>query len=125
MASNVVDLSAVSEIIRDEPWQLHFWELTPREFSEQIANPRSFISKIGIHLPAECNIILEVVNSDWIADRTEGLAKDDGVVVCNVGGGNTAIASYRITSYGHMKEEVGKHEKTLLHSPTEKKVKGT
>src|SRR5689334_6505479 len=51
MPTNVVDFSAVSEIIRDEPWQLHFWELTPDECFEQMKNPRKFIARLGVELP--------------------------------------------------------------------------
>jgi hypothetical protein len=125
MPTNVVDLSAVSEIIRDEPWHLHFWELTPREYGEQMRDPRGFIAKMGIEIPEHCTILTEFLNHDWAARRTSGFAADDGVLICNVGGGNVAVAAYKITSYAHAKEDVGKHRKKLLHAPTEKKVAGT
>ena len=37
-----------------------------------------------------------IENHDWLAAQTGGLAADDGVVVCSVGGGNVARDVYRI-----------------------------
>lgn len=126
MPKTIVDLSARSEIIRDEPWHLHFWELTPTEFAEQAKNPREFMrTKLGIDLPESCVVTTEIVNHDWISSSTNGFAIDDGVIICNVGGGNVALAAYRITSYGHKKDDVAKYKKTLLHKPSEQKVSGT
>ena len=104
MPTNVVDFSAVSEIIRDEPWQLHFWELTPDEF-------RADEKPAKVHRPAR---------------RREIRAADTPPIkVCNMRGGNTGIAAYRITSYAHLVSDVGRHKKKLLHQPEEKKVPGT
>jgi hypothetical protein len=126
MPTNVVDFSAVSEIIRAEPWQLHFWELTPAEYFEQVKNPRKFMQKMGIELPENCPIVTEMLNHDFLAAHTEGLAADTPPIkVCNMGGGNTGIAAYRITSYAHLESDVGKFKKKLLHKPEEKKVRGT
>jgi hypothetical protein len=124
MPSNVVDFSAISEIIRDEPWQLHFWELTPSEYVEQMKNPRKFIAMMGIELPENCPIMTEMLNHDFFAAQTES-ADTPPIKVCNVGGGNTGIAAYRITSYAHLESDVGKFKKKLLHKPDEKKVPGT
>jgi hypothetical protein len=127
MPTNVVDFSALSEIIRDEPWQLHFWELTPAEYFEQMKNPRKFIEKMGIELPENTPIVTEMLNHDFLAAHTDKLAAADTppIRVCNMGGGNTGIAAYRITSYAHLESDVGRFKKKLLHRPDEKKVRGT
>ena len=124
MPTNVVDFSAISEIIRDEPWQLHFWELTPAEYVEQMKNPRAFIGKMGVELPENCPIVTEMLNHDFLAAQTEK-ADTPPIKVCNMGGGNTGIAAYRITSFAHLGSDVGRFKKKLLHSPDEKKVPGT
>jgi hypothetical protein len=124
MPTNVVDFSAVSEIIRDEPWQLHFWELTPAEYFEQVKNPRKFMQKIGIELPENTPIVTEMLNHDFLAAQTEA-STTPPIKVCNMGGGNTGIAAYRITSYAHLESDVGRFKKKLLHQPHEKKVRGT
>jgi hypothetical protein len=64
MPTNVVDFSALSEIIHDEPWQLHVWELTPAEYVEQMKNPRKF-EKMGVELPENCPIMTEMLNHDF------------------------------------------------------------
>ena len=42
MPSKIVDLSARSEIIRDEPFHVHFWECTPGEFKKFLGAPERF-----------------------------------------------------------------------------------
>ena len=126
MPHNIVDLSAVSSIIRDEPWHLHFWECTPREYLEFLKNPRAFMAQMGINLPADCRIESRILNHDWMSDHTAALSGDNGTVICNVGGpGNIALNFYPVTSYAHDKNEVGKHKKKLLHQPNEEKVPGS
>lgn len=39
------------------------------------------------------------------------------LLICNVGGGDVAIAFYRVTMYAHHVDDVGRFEKTLLHAP--------
>jgi predicted cupin superfamily sugar epimerase len=120
MPRNIVDLSARSALIRDEPWHLHFWESSPREALEFLRNPRAELEKIGIDLPRDCRVETVITNHDWMAAEAFAHAdQDDGVVVCNVGGGDVAIAFYRVTMYAHNVDEVGKHEKRLLHEPGE------
>ena len=51
MPSKIVDLSARSEIIRDEPFHVHFWECTPAEYKRFLGAPRSFIEKMGSLIP--------------------------------------------------------------------------
>jgi hypothetical protein len=122
MPSKVVDLSARSRHIREEPWHLHFWEATPREALAYLRDPRGFLEDLGIHLPAETRIETVITNHDWLssaaglADQEE--AADNGpIVICNVGGGDVAIAFYRVTMYAHHVDDVGRFEKTLLHAP--------
>jgi hypothetical protein len=120
----IVDLSARSEIIREEPWSLHFWESTPQEALAFLTNPREQLEKMGIRLPDECRVETVIENHDWLSASSGGLAKDDGVVVCNVGGGNTAVTLYRVTMYPHDESEVGRHPKELLHDPSEQSRNG-
>ena len=122
MPGKIVDLSACSSIIRDEPWDLHFWESTPTEILDFLRNPRAQLEEIGIRLPDECRIETVIANHDWLAKQTRGLSAeaDDGpIIICNVGGGNKAFNFYRITLYAHRDADVGKFEKELLHAPEE------
>src|SRR5215203_584300 len=122
MPENIVDLSARSSIIRDEPWDLHFWESEPRDILAFLRNPREELAKIGIRLPDDCRIETTIENHDFMADRTGGLASDDGpIIICNVGGGNVAKGYYRVSMYAHDKSEVGRYEKRLLHAPDEER----
>ena len=56
MPSKIVDFSARSAILNDEPFMVHFWECTPPEFLDFLKNPRSVLSKMGIELPETCRI---------------------------------------------------------------------
>ncbi len=126
MPKNVVDLSARSSLIRDEPWHLHFWESTPREALAFLRDPRKELEKIGIKLPADCRIETVITNHDWMGTNAfagGGRAAEDGpIVVCNVGGGDVAIAFYRVTMYAHRASDVGKFKKELLHGADEEAV---
>jgi len=88
--------------------------------------PRKFIARLGVELPENCPIVTEMLNHDFLAAHTEIRAADTPPIkVCSMGGGNTGIAAYRITSYAHLVSDVGRHKKKLLHKPEEKKVPGT
>jgi hypothetical protein len=117
MARLIVDLSARSEIIREEPYHLHFWEMSPREALKFLRDPREALTAMGIKLPADCRIETVVENHDWISKRTGGFARNNGTIVCNVGGGNVAKNYYKVSMYGHRQEDVGRHRKELLHAP--------
>ena len=78
MARLIVDLSARSEIIREEPYHLHFWEMSPREALKFLRDPRGALTAIGIKLPADCRIETVVENHDWISKRTGGFARNNG-----------------------------------------------
>ena len=120
MPRHIVDLSARSAVIRDEPWHLHFWESTAQEARDYLLNPRAHLSKLGIDLPEDCRIETVIENHDWMTERTGGLAADNGpIIICNVGGGNIARAYYRVSMYAHLAEDVGRFEKRLLHSADE------
>ena len=119
MPTKIVDLSARSQIIRDEPFHVHFWECTPAEYLEYLREPRSFLSAMGINIPQDCRIETTIENHDWIGAHSHGLSRANGTIICNVGGGNIARAVYRVVSYGHEHASIGRHQKDLLHSPGE------
>jgi hypothetical protein len=125
MPAKIVDLSARSEIIRAEPFGLHFWECQPREYLKFLKDPRTFLASMGIKLPRGCRIETVIENHDWLSDHTAKLAGDNGTIICNVGGGNVAVARniYRIISYAHTHDDIGKFKKSLLHSPKEQERK--
>lgn len=122
MPSKIVDLSARSSIIRDEPFHVHFWECTPREYLDLLKSPRKALTAMGIDIPARCRIETTIENHDWLEEHTRGFAAANGTIVCNVGGGNVARGVYRIVSYGHDNASIGKFRKKLLHSPDEEQV---
>ena len=119
MPSKIVDLSARSAIIRDEPFHVHFWECSPKEFLSQLKNPRKFLTQMGVEIPANCRIETTIENHDWFEEH----AAARGTIVCNVGGGNVARGVYRIVSYAHDHSTIGKFKKQLLHAPEEEQVK--
>jgi hypothetical protein len=123
MPSKIVDLSARSAVIRDEPWHLHFWESSPEEILRFLRDPRKELARMGIELPEDCRIETTIENHDWLSAHTDGLRAADGVVVCNVGGGNVAKNFYRVAMYAHDEAEVGKFKKGLLHAPEEEELR--
>jgi hypothetical protein len=123
MPTKIVDLSARSEIIRDEPFHVHFWECTPSEYKKYLGDPRTFLAKMGITLPKDCRIETTIENHDWLGATVPGLASSNGTIICNVGGGNVARQVYRVVSYGHDHSTVGKFRKKLLHGVEEQQVK--
>ena len=122
MPSKIVDLSARSEIIRDEPFHVHFWECTPREYKTFLGDPRSFLEKMGIKIPKNCRIETTIENHDWLGEHAPGLKSNNGTIICNVGGGNVARQVYRVVSYGHTHATIGKYRKRLLHDVDEQQV---
>ena len=117
MPSKIVDLSARSAIIRDEPFHLHFWECTPEEYLDFLRDPRKTLSGMGIDIPTDCWIETVIENHDWLSANTDGLRRADGdTIICNVGGGNVGRAVYRIVSYAHLHEAIGQYRKKLLHA---------
>ena len=116
MPRKIVDLSARSEVIRDEPWHLHFWESEPREVADFLRNPRGQLKEMGIEIPDDCRIETTLQNHDWIAENAESAANGP-IIICGVGGGDVAVGVYRVSFYGHDESEVGRHKKQLLHDP--------
>src|SRR5438093_13088458 len=116
MPSKIVDFSAVSKRIRDEPFHLHFWECTPSEYLDLLKNPRTFLKKMNIEIPEDCRIETTIENHDWLGEKTDSFARANGTIVCNTGGGNVARSVYRIISYAHDHSEIAKYDKKLLHS---------
>jgi len=119
MPSKIVDFSAKSKIIYNEPFHLHFWECTPEEYLQFIFNPRKFLKEMGIDIPKDCRIETTIENHDWIGSHTRNLKTDNGTIICNTGGGNIARSVYRIISYGHDHDAIGKFKKKLLHAAGE------
>jgi hypothetical protein len=122
MPTKIVDLSARSEIIRDEPFHVHFWECTPKEYIKYLGEPRAFLAKMGIKIPKDCRIETTIENHDWLGEIAPGFKSANGTIICNVGGGNVARSVYRVVSYGHDHATVGVYKKNLLHSPEEQQV---
>src|SRR5919106_1707954 len=125
MPSKIVDFSARSRIIYDEPFHLHFWELTLEDVLLFLRDPRTELKKMGIELPDDCRIETTIENHDWLSEHTSGLTSSNGTIICNVGGGNVAVTReiYRIISYAHDHASIGKYKKKLLHAPTEQERK--
>jgi hypothetical protein len=123
MPRKVVDFSARSAYLREEPFHLHFWENSVADYLEFLKDPRGQLTQIGIDIPDSCRIETVIENHDWLAKQTEGLTAEDGTIICNVGGGNVARDVYRIISYGHTHEAIGAHQKKLLHGTDEEEAK--
>jgi hypothetical protein len=122
--SKIVDFSARSRIINDEPFMLHFWEMRPTEVHAFLLDPRGQLREMGIELPEDCRIETTIENHDFLAATTDGLVKDSngpdgGTIVCNTGGGNVAKNYYKVSLFAHKEAQVGRYRKELLHSPKE------
>ena len=117
MPSKIVDLSARSEIIRDEPFHLHFCECTPCRVSGLPAQPAKNLVRHGHRNPRGLPDRATIENHDWLEANTNGLQASSAgpVIICNTGGGNVGRAVYRIISYAHVHDDIGKFKKTLLH----------
>jgi hypothetical protein len=115
MPRKIVDFSARSAYLREEPFHLHFWENSVEDYLSFLRDPRAQLAEIGINLPPDCRIETVIENHDWLARSTSGLTRENGTIICNVGGGNVARDVYRIVSYGHTHEAIGHYEKELLH----------
>jgi len=119
MPSKIVDFSARSRIIYDEPFHLHFWELTVKDVLAFLKDPRAELQKMGIELPDDCRIETTIENHDWLSAHTNGLTADNGTIVCNVGGGNVAKNYYKVSMYAHDHSTIGHFKKVLLHKHDE------
>lgn len=124
MPSKVVDFSARSRIIREEPFMLHFWESQPTEVLAFLQDPRAQLRQLGIELPEECRIETTIENHDFLAATSQGLTKDGngtdgGTIICTVGGGNVAKNYYKVSLFAHKEAEVGRFQKQLLHEADE------
>jgi hypothetical protein len=124
MPTKIIDFSARSRIIREEPFMLHFWESQPTEVLAFLRDPRGQLLEMGIELPDDCRIETTIENHDFLAAATQGLSKDGdgadgGTIICTVGGGNKAKNYYKVSLYAHKEGEVGRYPKDLLHDPSE------
>jgi hypothetical protein len=126
MPAKIVDLSARSSIIEAEPFGLHFWEATPQEFMDYLKDTRGVLASMGIKLPKGTRVETTIENHDWMSGNTRKLAAKGGpVIVCNIGTGGVGLqrSVYRVVSYAHTHDAIGKHKKTLLHSRNEQERK--
>jgi hypothetical protein len=110
----IVDFSARSAYLREEPFHLHFWESSVEEYVSFLHDPRAQLAEMGIHLPPDCRIETVIENHDWLAQASAGLTRE-GPIICGTGQGNVARSVYRIVSYAHSHDEIGSHKKDLLH----------
>jgi hypothetical protein len=124
MPRKIVDFSARSEILRDEPFHLHFWESSPREILRFLRDPRAELEKMGVVLPDDCRIETTIENHVWLSRHTDRLAANNGTIVCNIGGGNVAKNYYRVAIYAHSEDSIGRFDKTLLHAPDQEESSG-
>jgi len=120
MPRKIIDFSALSEIIRHEPFMLHFWESTPEEALTFLRYPRQELAKMGIELPPDCRVETTIENHDWLSEHSKGLSAANGTIICGTGGGNTAKNYYKVSFYAHTHDVIGHFEKKLLHSPDQK-----
>jgi hypothetical protein len=121
MPRKIVDFSAISRIIRDEPFHLHFWESTPQELLDFLKDPRAELQRMGIKLPPDCRIETTIENHDWLTEHSAQLTASRGTIVCGTGGGNVAKTYYKVSFYAHDSSTVGQYtdQKELLHEPHE------
>ena len=122
MPRKIVDFSARSDILRAEPFHLHFWECTPEEYLEFLRNPRRTLAEMGVEVPSDCRIETTIENHDWLGDQTDGFRAAKETIICNTGGGNVARQVYRVISYAHDHGSIGKYDKNLLHPPEAQSV---
>lgn len=123
MPQKILDFSALSEIIRDEPFHLHFWESTPSEILDFVKDPRAELLKMGIDIPKECRIETTIENHDWLSEHSKALTFGNGTIICGTGGGNVAKTYYKVSFYAHDKNVIAKYKKNLLHEPSEQERK--
>lgn len=119
MPRKIIDFSALSPIIRSEPFLLHFWESTPQELLEFIKNPRRELLGMGIEIPETCRIETTIENHDWLSAHSKNLEGANGTIICGTGGGNTAKDYYKVSFYAHDHASIGKFTKKLLHGENE------
>lgn len=126
MPTNIVDFSACSSVIYEEPWYLHFWECTLEEYFEFLKKPEEFIlKKVGINLPDNLRIETVVINHNFLEKLTPSPSPSPspspGPIICNIGHGGGDMAFYRVTSFLHTSDDIGKFKKSLLHNPSDVK----
>src|SRR2546429_8157799 len=115
MPRKIVDFSAISKIIRDEPFYLHFWESTPQEALAFLKNPRAELEKMGIKLPAKCRIETTIENHDYLSEHTGGVAKANGTIIFCISGGEDVDKYYKYLVYLYSERTEG--QKTDTKTP--------
>src|SRR5687768_17816378 len=99
MPTMIIDFSARSKLIRDEPFHLHFWESKPTEVMAFLKDPRAELKKMGIEIPKSCRIETTIENHDWLSAHSNKITKDNGTIICGTGGGNVAKNYYKVSFY--------------------------
>jgi hypothetical protein len=117
VSRQVVDISARSRLVREQPLASHAWVASPAETLEYLRHPRSELKKMGIRLPCECVIETVLQNHDWLAGRSHGLVDDSGLRVFARGEGD-ARTFYKVTLYASKRRDEPP-EQPLLHRPDE------
>ncbi|QLQ36474.1 hypothetical protein [Micromonospora robiginosa] len=117
MPSHIVDVSARSRVLREQPLLSHAWVMTPPEALAYLRRPRSVLRTIGVRLPAECAVETVLRNHDWLTGHSDGLGDSDDVVVYARGDGD-GQRFYRVMLYGG-KAARRVPDRPLLHDPTE------
>lgn len=125
MPIKIVDLSARSKVIRDEPFHMHFWQCSPAEFRTYLGRPREFLHRLGIVVLGECRIETTIENHDWLEHEAPEFVSEGGndTVICNLGSGAATRSVYRVVSFARDKASTGNVEKTLLHPTDRQQVK--
>ena len=123
MPTKIVDLSARSEVIRQEPFSAHFWECTPLEFKAFRGRPRKFLQDMGIALPDECRIETTIENHERLGEEAANFDGEGDEVICNLGRGDIGQNIYHVTSYTRDKAAAGQVRKKLLHKPDREQVR--
>lgn len=114
---HVVDISARSHLVREQPLLSHAWVATPAEVLEFVRHPRPELKKLGIRLPSDCQIETILQNHDWLAGRSHGMTDGNRLSVFVRGEGD-GKRFYRVTLYASKKREEPP-DQPLLHQPDE------
>lgn len=117
MPTHIVDLSARSELFRNQRLVSHAWLATPADVAAFLRSPRSELKKLGIRLPAECRVETVIQNHDWLTGHTDGLQGAGRITVFCRGEGDGATF-YRVSLFASKATEAPV-PRTLLHEPDE------
>lgn len=115
MPRHIVDLSARSQVFREQRLLSHAWVASPADVMHFIQSPRSELKKLGIRLASTCRIETVLENHDWF---TGHLTSNNGVISVFCRGEGDGDQFYRVALYAS-KASVNLPARELLHSPEE------